>query len=258
MSLYNKTEAIVLRQHDFGEADKVVTLYTKDFGKLKAVAKGVRRIKSRFGSSMELFSQNQLMLYMQRKKDLCIVTGSNIIRTHKELRENFDSFVTGSCVAELVDKLTEPEEPNRYLFSLILDIFRQIPKQDRDIIIVIFVTKFLANLGYKLNLEKCVLCEKPVPLAEQKKLSVQQGGLLCSKCQSRDLQAVNVSSQALEYLKKFAMVDLARVGRIDVEPSIREELKRIIHFYLSYYLPGGLRTEQFMDKLISSNLKSVI
>jgi len=252
LSLYNKTEAVVLRQHDFGEANKVVTLYTENFGKLRAVAKGVRRTKSRFGSSMELFSYNQLMLYMQKKRDLCIVTGSNIIRSHKELRENFDWFVTGSCIAELADKLTEPEEPNRYLFSLILDAFHQIPGQDRDIIIAIFVTKFLANLGYRLNLEKCVVCERPVALTEQKKLSIQQGGLLCARCQSRDLQAMDVSSLALEYLKKFEIINLGKIGKIDVEIPVKDELKRIVHFYLSHYLPGSLKTEDFMEKLISS------
>ena len=240
-------------QHDFGEADKIVTLYTKEFGKLKAVAKGVRRIRSKFGSSMELFSYNHLMLYMQRKRDVYIVTGSNIMRTHKELRENLDSFITGSCVAELVDKLTEPEEPNRRLFSLILETLYQIPKQDRDIIIAIFVTKFLANAGYKLNLEKCVVCEKPIPLTQQKKLSVQQGGVLCSKCQPRDVQAMDVSSLALKYLKRFEIINLAKVGRIDIETSIKNEVKRIVDFYLSHYLPSRLKTEEFVEKLISSS-----
>ena len=253
MSLYNKTEAIVLGQNDFGEADKVVTLYTKEFGKLKAVAKGVRRIKSRFGSAMEPFSHDHLMLYMPRKRDLYVVTGSRIIRTHKELRENFDSFITGSYITELVNKLTEPEEPNRHLFSLILQAFHQIPKQDRDIIIVIFAIKFLADAGYKLNLEKCVFCEKPIPLSEQKKLSIQHGGLLCAKCQSRDVQAMDVSSLALQYLKKIGIVDLTKVGKINIETSIKNELKRIVHFYLSHHLPGRLKTEEFMEKLISSS-----
>jgi len=253
LSLYNKTEAIVLGQRDFGEADKIITLYTKEFGKLRAVAKGVRRVKSKFGSSTELFSHNDLMLYMQPKRDLYIITGSNIIRTHKELRENFDSFVTGSYVAELVDKLTEPEERNRHLFSLILETFHQIPKQDRDTIIAIFVTKFLANAGYKLDLEKCVFCEKPISPIQGKKLSVQQGGVLCSKCQSRDLQAMDVSSLALMYLKKFETVNLAEVGKIDIETSIRNELKRIVYFYLSHYLPSSLKTEEFMEKLSSSS-----
>jgi len=252
LSLYNKTEAIVLRQHDFGEADKVVTLYTKEFGKLKAVAKGVRRIKSKFGSSMELFSHNNIMLYMQRKRDLYVITGSNIIRTHKELREDFDSFITGSYIAELVDKLTELEEPNRHLFSLILKIFYQIPKQDRDIIIAIFVIKFLANAGYKLHLEKCVLCEKPIPLTQQKKLSVQQGGVLCPKCQPRDVRAIDVSSLALKYLKNFEIVNLVEVEKINIEISIKNELKRVVHFYLSHYLSGSLKTEEFMEKLTSS------
>lgn len=253
MPLYNKTEAIVLGQNDFGEADKVVTLYTKEFGKLKAVAKGVRRIKSRFGSAMEPFSHDHLMLYMPRKRDLYVVTGSRIIRTHKELRENFDSFITGSYVIELVNKLTEPEEPNRRLFLLILEAFRQIPKQDRDIIIVIFVIKFLADAGYKLNLEKCVFCETTIPLAGQKKLSIQHGGLLCAKCQSRDVQAMAVSPLALQYIKRIGMVDLRKVGKINIESSIKNELKRIVHFYLSYHLPGKLKTEEFMKKLTSSS-----
>jgi DNA repair protein RecO (recombination protein O) len=252
--LYNKTEAIVLRQYDFGEADKVITLYTKEFGKLKAVAKGVRRTKSRFGSSMELFSHNNIMLYMQRKRDLYVVTGSNIIRTHRELREDFDLFITGSYIAELVDKLTEPEEPNRRLFSLILETFCQIPKQDRDVIIAIFVTKFLINAGYKLNLEKCVLCENPIPLTQQKKLSIQQGGVLCPKCQSKDVQAIDVSLLALKYLRNFEIVNLVKVGKkIEIEASIRNELKRVVHFYLSHYLSGRLKTEEFMEKLISSS-----
>jgi len=253
LSIYNKTEAIVLGQHSFGEADKVVTLYTKEFGKLKAVARGVRRIKSKFGSSMELFSHNQLMLHMPRKRDLYLITGSNIIRTHKELRENLDSFITASCVAELVDKLTEPEEPNRHLFSLILETFRQIPKQDRDIIIAIFVTKFLVNAGYKLNLEKCVLCETPISLTEQKKLSIQHGGILCPKCQSRDVQAIDVTALAVNYLKNFEIVNLAKVEKIDIDASVKKELKRMVDFYLSYHLHSRLKTEEFMEKLIGSS-----
>ncbi len=249
MSLYNKTEAIVLGHHDFGEADKVVTLYTKEFGKLKAVAKGVRRVKSRFGSAMEPFSHDHLMLYMPRKRNLYVVTGSRIIRTHKELRENFDSFITGSYLTEVVNKLTEPEEPNRHLFSLILQAFRQIPKQDRDIIIVIFAVKFLADAGYKLILEKCVFCEKPIPLEEERKLSIQHGGLLCRKCQYRDVQAMDVSPLAVQYLKRIGMVDLTKLGKIKMENSIKDELKRIVHFYLSHHLPGRLKTEEFMEKL---------
>jgi len=251
LSLYNKTEAIVLGQHDFGEADRVVTLYTKEFGKLKAVAKGVRRIKSRFGSSMELFSHNQIMLYIPRRRELYIVTGTNIVRTHKELREDFDLFITASLIVELVDKLTEREEPNVRLFSLILESFRQIPKQDRDILVAIFVVKFLANAGYKLSLGKCVLCQRLLRLEEQKKLSVEQGGVLCSKCESRDLRAMVVSSLGLEYLKKFEVLDLGKLQRVKIDSIVKDELRRITHFYLSYYLPGRLKTEEFMEKLIS-------
>jgi len=250
---YNKTEAIVLGHHDFGEADKIVTLYTKEFGKLRAVARGVRRIKSRFGSSMELFSHNHLMLYMRGKKDLYLITGSNIVRAYKELRENLDLFITGSCVAELVDKLIEPEEPNRPLFSLILETFRQIPKQDRDVIIAIFVTKILANAGYKLNLENCVFCRRPVVLSEQNKLSILHGGILCSKCQSRDLRVMDISGLAINYLKKFEILNLANVDKIDMDDSVKKELKRIVDFYLSYHLPIKLKTEEFREKLIGSS-----
>ncbi|MDH5662818.1 MAG: DNA repair protein RecO, partial [Elusimicrobiota bacterium] len=121
----------------------------------------------------------------------------------------------------------------------------------RDIIIVIFAVKFLADAGYKLILEKCVFCEKPIPLDEEKKMSIQHGGVLCTKCRSRDVQAMDVSSLAVQYLKKIEMVDLTKLGKIKIENSIKNELKRIVHFYLSHHLPGRLKTEEFMEKLTS-------
>ena len=255
---FYKTSAIVLRHYDFGEADKIVVLYSIKYGKLRAVAGGVRKIKSKFGSSMEPFSHNELMLYKKERAELYKITGCVTIESYNILRENLDSFLTASYIVELVNKMTEENEPHPEIFSMLAEIFSQIPKRDRDIIRWAFVVKLLAVSGYKLCLDKCVCCEIPARRARSVvKFSSVPGGVICPRCESRDLNAVSVPWVYIDYLKRFESTAFSELNTVGVKSSHAEGLKNIVDSYLSCHLSGELKTEKFMKQWVKTGNRGV-
>ncbi len=244
---FHKVSAIVLRHYDFGEADKVVVLYSEKQGKIRAVAKGARRTKSKFGSSMELFSYNELMLYKKEVAELYKITGCSTIRSYSDLRKDLDSFVAASYIVELVNKITEDNEPNPSVFSMLNEAFSQLPVSDRDLIRWAFVIKLLAVSGYKLCLDRCVCCERIAKRAGNTvKFSPAQGGIICPGCESRDLSALNVSWAYIDYFIDFERKDFSEVNAAKINPAHRAGLKDMIDSYLLYHLSGELKTEKFI------------
>ncbi|MBU0579626.1 MAG: DNA repair protein RecO [Candidatus Margulisbacteria bacterium] len=118
MGLY-KVESINIKSFNLGEADKIITLYSKEQGKIRAVAKGSRRIKSRFGGRLELFVQNQLLL--AEGKQLDQISQAETINSFYTLREKMETLTTGSYFVWLIDKATEEKHPNVKLYELLLD-----------------------------------------------------------------------------------------------------------------------------------------
>ncbi|MCK5534523.1 DNA repair protein RecO, partial [bacterium] len=117
--MYINTEAFVLKHYDLKESDKIITLYTRDLGKIQAVVKGIRKAKSKLAVTMEPFTYIDLTLYRKSQNKLFTITNGNIKYSLYKIKEDFLRIVYGDYLLELVDKLTETEEKNRALFNLI-------------------------------------------------------------------------------------------------------------------------------------------
>lgn len=177
MSLY-RDAAIVLRTYKLGEADRIVVLLTPRRGKVRAVAKGVRRTRSKFGSRLEPGSHVDAQLH-EGRGELDIVTQVETITNHRRTREDLGRLAHSAALLEAVDQLALDREPNRRLFDMLVGGLRTIEDDDPPLVVGAFYLKLLSNEGVEPELSSCIECqstEGPFVWA------VDAGGIRCRSC----------------------------------------------------------------------------
>ena len=173
MALY-RDEAVVVRTYKLGEADRIVVLFTRDRGKVRAVAKGVRKTSSRFGSRLEPMSHVALQLYEGR--DLDTITQAESLEHFRELRDDLERITRASSMLEVVDHMTQEREPNAKLYTMLVGALRTLATQDHPLVAPAFFFKLLALEGLRPMVDACVICERTDNLCA---FDLDEGGVLC-------------------------------------------------------------------------------
>lgn len=240
MPLY-KTKGIVLRNQDLGEADKIVTLYSQKFGKISGVAKGVRKTTSKFGSSVELFTYADYLLYGKENKELDIITQSYIIQSFKEIREDLSKITCGAFIIELTDAMAAGREKDPLLFTLLLQTLTWLKEEKNELIIPTFVLKMMTLSGLKPHLEKnCILCHKLIN-TDKIAFSVSQGGIICPTHQIKD--GIMLSNGIIGLIRQLLVLNIAQIRKIQVAKNLLFDLhKLVINNYLNYHLQKPLKS----------------
>ena len=184
----HKTEAVVIHTIKLGEADKIATLFTKELGKIKAVAKGARRIKSRFGSSLEPFTHINTTLFEKGNYNLLRIRQADIIQPFFHIREDFEKIIYGLYFLELIDKFLLERDVNKGIFSFLIDTLNHLNNNDElKRLFILFGIKFLKLSGYQYRFDKCISCgDAPLILF----FSAYKGGLICDSCAKNNRQGI--------------------------------------------------------------------
>ena len=242
-----KTAGIVLRQRRLGEADKIITLFTPNLGKIDAVAKGVRRPRSKLAGHVEPLTYTSFML--ARGRDLDIVTQAQTIEAFATLREDLERTGRALYAAELVDRFTPERQENFQVFRLFLETLRRLATEERlDITLRFFEMRLLGYLGYQPQTEECVLCGaalKPVTNG----WSAESGGVLCPACAHTAPMSRPLSVNALKVMRLFQQGDYATVSRVRTGSSLETELERHLREYVLYVLERDVRSTRFLETL---------
>jgi len=235
MPLY-KEQGIVLGAIKLAEADKIVTILTQGEGKVRAVAKGIRRTTSRFGARLEPFTHVSLMLYRGRSLDT--VTQAEIVNPFRPLRDDFGLFSAGEAMLEAVDKVADEHERNVRLFLLLLQGLRALESGPPDPAAVAeaFLLRLLGLSGFAPALTACAVCGDTAVT----RFSLSQGGAVCEGCQDRD--ARRVSDPALAWLAGLARGDLAEAGQGPIVPEVRAEARALLFGFGEYHLERRIRS----------------
>ncbi len=241
------TPAIVLRQRKLGDADKILTLYAANLGKIDAVAKGVRRTKSRMAGHVEPLTHATFQL--AQGKSLDIVTQVDTLDPFQPLREDLDRLSHAIYAAELLDKFTEPREASFELYRLLLDTLRRLSAGgDIDTTLRYYEMALLSALGYRPELEACVTCRKPLaPVTNY--WSAPAGGVICPDCGHDQLTSRAISVNALKLLRLIAHASYADVLRVSVDGALGADLERAMLEYVRCVLERDVRSARFMDTL---------
>lgn len=219
MAVY-KADAIVIRSREYGESDRLVTLFSRELGKLEAIAKGVRKPKSTQRGGTQLFTYADFLLY--QGKTLDTVNQAQPRENFLHLWDDFDRTIAASGIAELLDISTTREHPDQELFTLTLSFLFLLKELDPYIAQAAYALRLLDLQGYLPDISRCLLCGRDL-MGEQAFLSAEAGGFVCSSCKNNQLvSALNPGSYAL--VKQLHKVDLARLDRLRWNKKMREEI----------------------------------
>jgi DNA repair protein RecO (recombination protein O) len=233
-----KEQGVVLRSVKLGEADKIVTIMTQGSGKVRAVAKGIRKTTSRFGARLEPFTHVSLMLYHGRGQ-LDTITQAEIIAPHMAIREDLGLFAAGETMLEAVDKVAEEHERNVRLVVLLLAGLRALEARPADPSAVAesFMLKLLSLSGFHPSLTACAVCGAKDPQL----FSAGLGGAVCANCAESGV--VPVSREVLDHLSGLAVVDLADAGQMVVtDARVRKESRGLLYGFAEYYLERRMKS----------------
>lgn len=236
-SLYRDT-GVVLRTYRLGEADRIVVLFTERHGKVRAVAKGVRKTKSKFGARLEPTSHVALQLYEGRELD--IVTQAESIDHFRAIREDLDRIAAASAMLEAVDQLAQEREPNPRLYQMLLGALRALSARNSPLVVPAFFLKVLALEGFRPMVEQCVECGASGPLTA---FDIDAGGTLCTSC--RRGQAI--SPEALRLLQQTLGGQLGAALN-QPESAATHELTALATHALEHHLERRLRSVTLLDR----------
>lgn len=230
-----KDEAVVLKTMRLGEADRIVTFAGRGQGKIRAVAKGVRKTKSRFGGRLEPFTHVSLVLWRGRS-DLDIVNQADPIDSFREVREDLDRFALGQVMLEAVDRVVQEKEPAPRVLGLLLDAFKGLSASSSPLVLAWFLLKLSGVAGFAPSLDACTECGEPARPGKTTWFSPGQGGAVCGGC--RDLAASQVPPGVLKLLH-----DLVTEGAwMKTDPDVVNAATRLARSYAEYHLERRLRS----------------
>ncbi len=244
MSLY-RIEAVVLNHRYFGEADKIVTLYSREKGKLRAVARGSRRPRNRLLAGTQPYSHTEFLLFSGKGLDQ--ISQCELKESFYSLREGLEQMAAAAYVTELYDLLIEEKEGNEELFYLLLCILHLlVGAEDIELVLRFFEVRLLSLLGYQPQLSQCVNCEQRLD-KEQFKFSPRLGGLLCPRCWEQDVKAQIICAGTVEMLKQFLLITPQRLKVLRAGPKVRREMESALGAYLEFRLPRKLKSQRFLS-----------
>jgi DNA repair protein RecO (recombination protein O) len=242
-----QAHAVIIKQSKFGEVDKIITVYSLEFGKLKALAKGAYRPGSRLGGNVEPLTYSLLML--ARGRNLDIVTQSQCIEGFSSLKSDLWRTSCAFYILELVDSFTVQSNENSALFNLLIDTLRRLSEAGKDeILLRYFELNLLHCLGYRPQLYHCVVCNSSLkPVANY--FSPSLGGVICPICRENDFESRLISVNALKVLRLWQHCDYAIATRVKMKPALELELEQELQGYIGWILQREVKSILWLREL---------
>ena len=242
-----KTEAIVLKRTNLGEADSIITLYTPNLGKIRAIAKGVRRSKSKLCGHLDLLIQSSLLLAQGQNLD--IITQSQTIQSFLPIRSDLWRTSCAIYLAELVDQFTAEQAENYPIYRLLQNtLLTFCEKASNDLILRHFELQLLHYLGYQPELYHCLNCRTPLVVGNNL-FSISGGGVVCINCAKKEQLVRPISVDAIKVMRFLLKNDINSATRLKVSPDLSHDLEQIIRQYIRYLLEREVKSVEFLDRL---------
>lgn len=244
-----RTEGVVLKSIEYGDADKIVTIYTKKYGKIQAIAKGVRKTKSKFGSSLEILTYAIFLFY--KGKNIDIISQTEILESFFTASKEIVKFAFASNCAEVVNKISGEGEVNLSIFFLLKEVLHYLKEaKDPKLLTLSFKWQVLAILGYKPSFGRCCICNSKIEDQKEMFFNIDEGGVICNKCLSKNKRGcIQVSLYFIKLGRKLLITPLSVISKATI-PDVRiRELEKVTDLYLAYYSDQSFKTDTFLKSL---------
>jgi DNA repair protein RecO (recombination protein O) len=240
-------EAVIISHKDFGEADRLVTLFSLENGKIRALAKGVRKIHSRKAAYLEPFMHSRVVL--ARGKTFWIITQADAIFNNPAIRESLSKTAQAAYVMELADRFSIEGEPDRFVFRLLVDTLKRINDHpDAFNALRFFEMRILDQAGFRPDLINCVSCASEIS-AQDQFFSGTQGGVLCPTCGVLHNRVRKVSMNTLRFIRHIQRSAYSELEHISIPSKVQDEMAALMANYLSSILERKLNAPDFLKQV---------
>lgn len=254
--MLSKTEAVVLKAMKYRETSKIVTLYTKKFGKMNVIAKGAMLTTSKFGASLEPMSYILAVLYKKETRELQFLSQADIVKPFLNLYSNYVKMTLGLSICEIVYKLIKFEEENVKIFKLLVDTLDKLDLAEKNEINLLwfFLVHLLEESGFKINFNYCIACGqkfKDENLTQKVVFLPDKGGFLCSKCASGSEVGVFYSVATYKSLSWIERAKVENVTNLKLASNINNEIQNLLTSYMREHFdePVNLKSLEIYYKL---------
>lgn len=248
-----RTDGIVLRTYRMSDSSKVAVLYTTGLGKVKATARGARRPKSKFGASLEPFTEGTYVIYYKAGRELQTMSEGDILCPFEDVKSDLDRLIHASAIAELTDHVVVGEDPNPALYRALREALLclgRLPGDRSETAFWLFQVQAAEALGYRPYFDRCATCGKTWQRGRAG-FSPHAGGLLCGRCGGD--AGVNFSLQegAIRLLRWLQMSDGGTAAGLDAPAYIRAEVRQALRLFIEYHTEDRrpLRSLRFKDQV---------
>jgi DNA repair protein RecO (recombination protein O) len=236
-----KAEAIVLKSIKFGDTSRIATLYTNDHGKIKVIAKGIRKPKSRLAGALQTFAHIQIVFYKKRTTEIYLLSQADTIESHQSLYRDLNRYVYASAMLELLDRLVTGEEANPRLFELTLGVLRMLescPSDSLERFFCFYAMRLAEVLGYRPKFDKCVGCGSRVDTG-QALFSPEKGGIVCRKCASGDQAYLRLPADAVASALKLQSIKTEELNAYRIPEKHLRDILKVLLSLLEYHTERG-------------------
>lgn len=238
MTLHYRTQGFVLKRKDFGEADRFYWIFTKDFGMLEILAKGIRKIKAKLKSPMELF--NLIEVEFIQGKAQKTLTDALVIESFSNLKKDLKRLKISFKIAEIFDKLLKGEERDERIWQLLKEVFDKLNELEiknwkLEILYYYFLWNFLNLLGYQPQIQKCLICQRNrSKLFSPIYFSTEEGGIICKNCSKKIKNKKPLTIESLKLLKLIFQNNWQTLKRLRIGKKEIDNLRKISENYLAF------------------------
>jgi DNA repair protein RecO (recombination protein O) len=245
-----RASAVVVRHGDWGEADRLLTLYTREQGMVRALAKGARKITSRKAGHLQPFTQ--VTLQLAKGRDLLIVTQAETVNAFLPLHDDLVKTGYAAYVVELLYRFSYEEEGgNPTLFKLLVETLGRIEKEhDAWLSVRYYEMRLLDIIGFRPQLFECANCSREI-LPEDQYFSFTTGGVICPRCGQGLPNLAKISIGTLKYFRHFQRSSYKDASRARPSLEVQKESEALMQGYFTYLLERELNTPGFIKRIRS-------
>ena len=241
------TEVVVLRHSNWGEADRLLVIFSREAGKLRSVAKGARKIRSRKAGHLEPFTRVKVLLAHGR--DFWIVTQAETVDAYLPIREDLLRTAYASRVIELLDRFSYEEGANKTLYQLLIDTLERVSTlPDPFPGVFYYEIRLLDIMGFRPELNNCVRCDAEIK-AEDQFFDANLGGALCPRCGHAVPSARPISLPSLKILRHYQRSTFREASRVEMSEAAQRDVESHMNYYFSYLLERRLNTTSFLHEI---------
>ncbi len=252
MAMY-RAVGFVIKRADYGEGDRILTLFTQYQGKITTVAKGVRKSTSRKGGNVELFNLTRFQLAEGKSMDL--IVEAEVEESYKSLRDNLHLISVVYQMIELIDQFVQEDQSNPqayFLFKQTIEELNKSPQEDRArATLVFFQINLLTMVGFKPELTACVKCGNKLR-GDGNIFSPHLGGVVDKNCRSTVVAGVEIPIDSIKTLRFFQTQNWEQATKLKIEPLVLHELEDLLQSYIEFVLEKDLKTISFSKRTRAS------